>query len=620
MWKKIGLVVVLCLFLFPANIQARTNVTDWYIKNFDSEIVVNKDSSLTITEKITADCGNGVNKHGIFRILPTVHYRTKDEPIYNPISLIAITDFNNNSYKYQESKDSTNNTITWKIGDANKTVTGVNNYLIRYKVENAILFNNEKFDELYWNLNGNFWDLETDKFKAKVIFPTEVNRDETEVNLYSGEYAEKDSGQAKFNWLDTNVIEVESTSMLAKGDGITLSVTTPKNIFTNPNIVMPIVESNPMIEAIAGTLGLAAVGGWIGFSVMMFFVPIIFLLVVIWLWWKHGRDKNPNKTIIAQYDAPNDYSPMEADYIYLVGGFKNSDISANIISLAVRKIVTITETKSKFLFFSSTDYQLTLMPEECKKRVLSHLDKLLLLSLFDVNKVNYADIDSSFANLLTNSNKHTLNFSSLRDKFYKKISILQSTIKTKMESDGMFEAGSNKMQNWLNIVFLLMVFVLGIPILISGPVNWIVWIVCMIIAFFLIRSMTKLTDRGVEAKWHLEGLKLYMNTAEKHRQQFNEKENIFEKFLPYAMMFGMTKQWIGKMKEIYGQNYFDNYHPVWYAGAAGFGSFNADTFSQTMDSMSSNMSSTMSSSPSSSGSSGGGSSGGGGGGGGGGGW
>ena len=52
--------------------------------------------------------------------------------------------------------------------------------------------------------------------------------------------------------------------------------------------------------------------------------------------------------------------------------------------------------------------------------------------------------------------------------------------------------------------------------------------------------------KGAELLWRIKGFKLYMETAEKYRQQFYEKENIFEKLLPYAMVFGMTEIWVKK--------------------------------------------------------------------------
>src|SRR4030043_1940423 len=133
----LGLILLLTLSS-TIKAQEADSITDWHIKDFYSEITVNKDSSLDITEKITADCGNLPGKHGIFRVLPTQVYKSKSETIKTPISLLSITDFNNIPILYTESKDFWNHTLIWKIGDPNKEVTGVNYYQIKYRVQNAI--------------------------------------------------------------------------------------------------------------------------------------------------------------------------------------------------------------------------------------------------------------------------------------------------------------------------------------------------------------------------------------------------------------------------------------------------------------------------------------------------
>ena len=97
--------IIFSILLSPSLSQARENVNYWYIKDFKSEILVNKDSSLDITEDIVADCGQCVGKHGIFRVLPTQIY-TNEGTIKTPIKLISITDFDNRPYKYSTSKGS----------------------------------------------------------------------------------------------------------------------------------------------------------------------------------------------------------------------------------------------------------------------------------------------------------------------------------------------------------------------------------------------------------------------------------------------------------------------------------------------------------------------------------
>jgi uncharacterized membrane protein len=128
--------------------------------------------------------------------------------------------------------------------------------------------------------------------------------------------------------------------------------------------------------------------------------------------------------------------------------------------------------------------------------------------------------------------------------------------------------------------------------------------------------MRRFTPRGAELNWRINGFKLYMNTAEKYRSRFQEQEGLIEKLLPYAILFGITKKWLQKMREIYGAEYFANYHPAFMAGS--LATLDFDSFMSTVNEISTSISSNVS--PSSSGSGGGGSVGGGGGGGGGGGW
>ena len=92
----------------------------------------------------------------------------------------------------------------------------------------------------------------------------------------------------------------------------------------------------------------------------------------------------------------------------------------------------------------------------------------------------------------------------------------------------------------------------------------------------------------------------------------NSKVKLYEKLLPYAMIFGLEKTWL---KELAAQ-YPEGVSPDWYHGC---GVFNGILFANSMSSMSRSLNSYTSSASSVSGG-GGGFSGGGGGGGGGGGW
>ena len=54
---------------------------------------------------------------------------------------------------------------------------------------------------------------------------------------------------------------------------------------------------------------------------------------------------------------------------------------------------------------------------------------------------------------------------------------------------------------------------------------------------------------------------MYLETAEKYRMQ-NLKPEFFEKYLPYAMIFGVEKKWAKAFKTMHIPP------PSWYAGSA----------------------------------------------------
>lgn len=570
--KKILLLFILFALFYPLKSFARENVDYWYIKNFESDITINDDSSLVINEKIEADCGQCIDKHGIFRVLPTVYSPEDGKQIGLHIKLSSIADFNGNSYKYSSSTDKFNKTITWKIGDVNKTVRGINNYLIRYSVANGVRTDNPNFDEFYWNLNGNFWDIETDQFTANIQFPDSLDPKNVQISLYSGFLGEQTSENAKSDWINANTLRVKSVKTLRTGEGITLSATFPKGVVT---------PYQPSFFELYG-------------KYLYFLITIFVLILCLQIWRKFGRDPKVNRTIAPEFDIPEKLSPMSLGMVYSDGILKTHYITASIVNLAVKKALKIEEIKKKNVF-SSKDFKLTRL--DGKAGAMTTDEKKLLGDLFE--------------------GKDEILMSSLKNNFYTNIPSLGSQVKRDLVEKNYLMPYSRAGQ----ILFLVMgvLFFVGsfIFFAISGylALNAFLSSIIFIVFSFL---MPKRSLEGAKFFYRVLGLKLYLNTAEKYRQRFFEKENLFEKFLPYAMMFQMTGMWISKMKDIYGEKYFATYHPIWYAGA--ISSFNENTFNSMVTGMSESMSSSISSSPSSSGSGGGGFSGGGGGGGGGGGW
>lgn len=557
------------IFLFlPLTSFSKEYVYDWYIKDFQTEIVVNKDSSLLITEKITADCDNLPDKHGIFRILPT-QINTTEGAIKTPIKLISITDFNNKPIKYSTIQNSSDHTVSWKIGDPNKTVTGENYYKITYLVKNAIRFENPQFDELYWNLNGNFWDLEADNFVAKIILPSEVTQQNSQVEYYTGFLGEKSKNLATYIWTNDNTLQFSSTQTLMPKQGITASVTFPKGIFTpyKPSLIEKYGQS------------------------LWFLLPIFVFIGCLFLWLKYGKDPRVDKTVIPEFEIPENISPMEMGMLITSGKFKNDYLTASIINLAVKGSISIEETKSGL--FHKKDFILK-----------------------DLNALKGIDpIELMISQGIFWEGKKEVLLSSLKTVFYKNIKeIKKKTADVLFEKELMVKKSST-LQGVLYGVATLLFILFAFSFFRSFQLLISVFLSAIILTVFSF-VMPKRTPKGAELVWRIQGFRLYMETAEKYRQQFYEKENIFEKFLPYAIVFGIAKLWTQKMEQIYGKEYFTTYHPVWFVGGD-IGAFNVESFTSTLNSISSSIALNVSG-PSGAGGIGG--AGGGGGGGGGGGW
>lgn len=574
MFKKFLFFLSISIFSFSllSSISfARTNITDWYVKNYDTEVIVNKDSSLLITERIIADCGSLPNKHGIFRILP-YEIKTDKGVIKMPIKLISITDFKGNPYKYQATNDFLNKTITWKIGDPNKTVTNENNYQIVYQINNAIRFSDQNFDELYYNLLGTFWQLDIDNFSAKIIFPQEITKNNSQIYLYSGYQGEKTNFLADYSWQNNNSLYISSKTPLLKDQGITFSAAIPKGIFQKPSIFITFDK-----------------------TYFLYLIPLIAFIISFKTWKKYGKDpRYDKKTIIPEFEIPENLTPLEASMLFNNFILQNRAITATLIYFATKGLMTI---------------------EEEKKGKLSLLRQKFIFHKVKDPADELKDLEAEtllFNTIFPNGNKEndTVSFGPL---FMENRSKIQKTIYKDLANRNLVSEKSLLLRNKFIIAAIIIFFLTFILVFINFS-----FILTSIILGIFGALLPQTTLKGQEVKWRLKGFKLYLETAEKYRAQFYEKENIFEKFLPYVITFDMTKLWITKMKQIYGEQYMNSYVPAWYVSSSGFRTqMDFDSFTTSLSHISSSMSSSIGSS---SGAGGGGSSGGGGGGGGGGGW
>ncbi len=577
------LVIVFGAFSAPVFASPRPDATDWYIEDFKTDITVRPDGGLDIVEDILADCGQCSDRHGIFRVVPN-RVKTKEGNSYaTPITLTGITDEQGSAYNYSESESKKDGTITWKIGDPDITISGEHHYIISYSADRAIR-DQTTFDELYWNLIGGFWELEMDHVSAMIHLPETLSQKDIQLYTYAGPQGSNSDSKAWMTsqWVDEHTLSLESTQTFPERHDMTVSLSFPKGLVTS---YIPSAED-------------ASRAFWDRFISIMNYalvvIPIIVFIICFLHWRRHGKDPKVNKTIIAEYEAPEKLSPLMMRLVQTYGQLDTQAITAGIIDFAINNILLIKEiTPAKFL--SSAKYSLEKQPVDTWKRALSKSEQALLDALFKSGDI--------------------VQLTDLKESFHNDVKGIEKIAETELTTLGFIAKGKGTsagtiMQGFAIALFVVAYFVWGsstwliaLSIIVSGLI---------ILLFSLI--MEKYTEKGAETMWKIKGFKLYMETVEKYRQQWNEKQNFFEEMLPYAIAFDMTKKWISKMKDL-GAIPVAGFVPMWFIGSHAFSSF--DELASGISAISSEIGSNVTTT---SGSSGGGFSGGGGGGGGGGGW
>ena len=199
----------------------------------------------------------------------------------------------------------------------------------------------------------------------------------------------------------------------------------------------------------------------------------------------------------------------------------------------------------------------------------------------------------------------------LKNKFYVHIKDINNALYEEVVNRKGYFSRRPDHTRWIYLGLGIGLFVLG------SCLGFLIWPLALLIHGAIVLAfawiMPKKTKTGVLALEKAKGFKLFLSKTETERMKLVDHPKWFDKYLPYAMIYGVEKQWAKKFESIYREP------PNWYHGYAA-GAFSSTVFASDFSrGMSSSVSRTLASSPSSSGGSGfggGGFSGGGGGGGG----
>ena len=281
---------------------------DYVIDKYDINIIVNENNTFDITETITAYFN--VSKHGIFRTIPLKNTIVR----LDGTTLTNRTQVSNISVDNEFKKIRTNGNYKLQIGSKDHTLIGEQKYVIKYTYNlGKDPMNN--YDELYYNIIGNEWDTVIGNITFSITMPKDF--DSSKLGFSSGTKGSIDSSKVIYN-VNGNKITGTYNGILDVGEALTVRCELPEGYFVDAKLDINKIDY------------------------LMFFVPIIFLVISILLWYIFGRDDQIIETI--EFYPPEGLNSLDVGFLYK-GKAENKDVTSLLIYLANKGYLEISNKK-----------------------------------------------------------------------------------------------------------------------------------------------------------------------------------------------------------------------------------------------------------------------------------
>ncbi len=512
-------VALAALFVLAGAAHAQERTLE--IQRFHADLHVRENGELNVTEFITVRFTGSWN--GIFRSIP-VEYRTERGANYTLfIDVETITDDAGEPLRVERSRSGRNRVFKiWVPGAVDATRTIVLNYAVR----NGLRFF-EEHDELYWNVTGDESEFPIVNASATVILPPGVAGIRT--TAYTGVYGAID--RSVRSSITENVVEFAATRPLAFREGLTV-----------------VVGWNPGVVARPTRLDLA--GRFLA-SNLVFGVPILAFLVMFAVWRRWGRDPEL-RPIVARYEPPEDLRPAEVGTL-VDNSPDMRDVTATIVDLAVRGYLVIEEGTEKQFFGLVTNENFTfrLQRDRDSWQELREFERKLLNALFG---------SGSRTEVTTNA---------LENSFYTHLPGITTELRRSLVRDGHYLRNPSDVRGFFAVLALVGGFIVAVagaawlngvlgqqpgPAILAGFLTG-----GIILAFGLV--MPARTVAGTQCLEAILGFREFLTRVEQPRfEKVIRTPEMFERFLPYAMAFGVEKGWSRAFADIYRTP------PDWYRG------------------------------------------------------
>lgn len=527
----------------PVVMAAPTDVDDFSYASWDAlyEIELDDDgrARMRVTETLVARFPQSDQNRGIVRGLPT-SYENADIGT----RVLSVTDEDGADVPFETDED---DGLLFILTGNDDYVQGLTTYVIEYEMRDIILAADSSSgsitregsrgedvpsaDEFYWDLLPLDSTQAIERFRADIVFDEAMSDQLTgSARCYAGYSGSTDECELQGPATDGGVatFRVESGERAA-GDGVTVAIGFAPGTVTQPSARTP----NPVTDTApaAAAIGAAAlsIGAWVAVAAFT------------------RRRRTATGVVVAQYDVPDSMPPLLAAAV--VPGAKDV-IPAEIVHLAVRGTLRIEEGGSP------ENPRLRRIPGS---RIPDQLDVEALDALFlKANEGGVVDIPRD------------------SESFASRMSALEQSGKAAASSRGLTTTARSRgaaIVQWCAIAVAAVGLGLSLSGVIGGRITAVPALIAisfgvvlvLIASFSSFARHTVLTPEGARELEYLQGVREFIRVADADRlrmlQSYSGAErrqdgtadviHVYERLLPYAMLFGMEKEWGDVLERVY---------------------------------------------------------------------
>ena len=556
--KKLGqkrFLTSLCIIFMMFLLNAGSLIAE-AIKKYDVSIQINKNGTLTVNEVIDYEFDNDL-RHGIYRDIP-LRSKKSGTDIYK--SHVKMNSVKRNGEPENYTSDTSYEGVSYRVGSADRYVdSGINKYEFNYTIYNAV-FEKDGIYQVYFNPIGQFWNVPIESADVSISFENNVPVGENEVQqleVYTGEYGE--TGKNYTIVQESGIIKIKTSEVLEPRNGLSfrLNLKTDKISPTWLDRLEVLYYADPLV--IAG--------------------PVIILMLAIYgfvTWFLFGRDP-AGKAVIPEFNIPKDISPIYAAYIKGVRDPKEM-LTIGMLSLLSKDYVTAEDKEGngknvKYRLVKDTERNPELSSEEkALLSVLSDDEKNIFKNeqgLYDAAKKILGTLETRYnKKIYIDNNLFKYPFilgiimvfiigmgiqniaGSIIDGmgfiipiiiiFFSSLTIVLSILKRAFSQNTLLSM----------LIRLMVVMCLGIMTQMTG---FIITVIIFIMYSIYSKLIGKYTNEGIRHKEYLEGMKMYIKTAEANQiMKFNDVDELvgyFKGILPYAVALGVKNEAIKLMQK-----------------------------------------------------------------------